>query len=42
MLSNYCKKVADKYEIKIGDVKQLISNLGNKISAVFVFRNETG
>ena len=21
MLSNYCKKVADKYEIKVGDVK---------------------
>ena len=42
MLSNYCKKVADKYEIKIGDVKRLISNLGNITSAVFVFRNETG
>ena len=21
MLSNYCKKIADKYEIKVGDVK---------------------
>ena len=28
MLSKYCKKVADKYEIKVGDVKRLIPNLG--------------
>ena len=27
MLSNYCKTIADKYKIKIGDVKKLISNL---------------
>ena len=27
MLSNYCKKIADKYEIKVGDVKNLIPNL---------------
>ena len=26
----YCKKFADKYEIKVGDVKKLIPNLGNK------------
>ena len=30
MLSNYCKKIADEYEIKVGDVKKLIPNLGNK------------
>ena len=24
------KKIADKHEIKVGDVKKLISNLGNK------------
>ena len=24
MLSKYCKKIADKYEIKVGDVKKLI------------------
>ena len=30
MLSKYCKKIADKYEIKVGDVKKLITNLGNK------------
>ena len=30
MLSNYCKKITDKYEIKVVDVKKLISHLGNK------------
>ena len=23
ILSNYCKKIADKYEIKVGDVKKV-------------------
>ena len=31
MLSKYCKKVADKYEMKIGDVKKLIPNLVTKL-----------
>ena len=31
MLSKYCKKIADKYEIKVGDVKKLIPNVGNKL-----------
>ena len=39
MLSKYCKKVADKYEIKIGDVKKLIPNLGNKTTYVVHNRN---
>ena len=39
MLSNYCKKIANKYEIKFGDVKNLIPNLGNKINYVFHYRN---
>ena len=26
ILSNYCKSIADKYEIKVGDVKKLIPN----------------
>ena len=39
MLSNYCKKITDKYEIKVGDVKKLIPNLGNKINYVAHFRN---
>ena len=39
MLSKYCKKIADKYEIKIGDVKKLIPNLGNKTNYVVHYRN---
>ena len=39
MLSKYCKKIADKYEIKIGDVKKLVSNLGNKTNYVVHYRN---
>ena len=39
MLSKYCKKIADKYEIKVGDVKQLILNLGNKTNYVVHYRN---
>ena len=30
MLSRYCEETSDKYEIKIGHVKKLISNLGDK------------
>ena len=29
ILSKYCKKIGDKYEIKVGDVKKLIPNLAN-------------
>ena len=39
MLSKYCKKTADKYEIKVGDVKKLIPNLGNKTNYVLHYRN---
>ena len=39
MLSKYCKKIADKYEIKVGDVKKLIPNLGNKTKYVVHYRN---
>ena len=39
MLSKYCKKIADKYEIKVGDVKKLISNLGNKTNYVVHYTN---
>ena len=35
MLSTYCKKFADKYDVKVGDVKKLIPNLGNKTKYVF-------
>ena len=39
MLSDYCKEIADKYEIKIGDVKKLIPNLGNKTNYVVHYKN---
>ena len=39
MLSKSSKKIADKYEIKVGDVKKLISNLGNKTNYVVHYRN---
>ena len=38
MLSKYCKKIADK-QIKFGDVKKLIPNLGNKTNYVVHYRN---
>ena len=34
MLSNDCKKITDKYEIKVGDVKNLIPNLIKKLNFV--------
>ena len=39
MLSIYCKNIADKYNIKVGDVKKLIPNLGNKTKYVLYYRN---
>ena len=39
MLSNYCKKIADKYEIKVGDIKKIIPNLGNRTRYVLHYRN---
>ena len=39
ILSKYCKKIADKYEIKVGYVKKLIPNLGNKTNYVVHYRN---
>ena len=39
MLSKYCKKIGDKYEIKVGDVKKLIPNLGNKTNYIVHYRN---
>ena len=38
-LSNYCKKIADKSEIKVGDIKKLIPNLGKKTNYVIHYRN---
>ena len=31
MLSNYCKKIADEYGIKVSDVTKLVPNLGTKL-----------
>ena len=39
MLSKYCKKIADKCEIKVSNVKKLIPNLGNKTNYVVYYRN---
>ena len=39
ILSNYRKKIVDKYEIKVGDVKTLIPNFGNKTNDVVYYRN---
>ena len=39
MLSNYCKKIADEYEIKVDDIKKLIPDLGNKTNYVVYYRN---
>ena len=38
MLSNYWKTIAVKYEMKVGDVKELIPNLGNKTNYVVHYR----
>ena len=39
MLSKYCKKIVDKYKMKVGDVKKLIPHLGNKTTYVLLSRN---
>ena len=38
-LLDYCKETADEYEIKVGDVKKLIPNLGKKTNYVFCYKN---
>ena len=39
MLSDYCKKIADEYEIKVGDVEKWIPNLCKKTNYVLYYRN---
>ena len=39
MLLAYCKKIADRYNIKVANVKKLIPNLGNKTKYVLHYRN---
>ena len=39
MFSKYCKKIGDKYEIKVGDIEKLIPDLGNKTNYVVHYKN---
>ena len=39
MLSDYYRKITNKYEIKVDDVKKLIPNLGDKTNYVVHYRN---
>ena len=39
MLSKHCKEIADKYDIKVGDVKKLIPTLRNKTKYVLHYGN---
>ena len=39
MSSDFCKKFADKYEIKVGYVRKLIPNLGSKTKYVLHYRD---
>ena len=39
MLSDYCNKIADKYGIKVGNIKKLIPTLGDKTNYVVHYKN---
>ena len=39
MPPGYCKHIADKYGIKVGNVKKLLPNLGDKTNHVVHYRN---
>ena len=39
MLSDYCKKIANEYEIKVDDVERFIPNLSNKTNYVLYYIN---
>ena len=39
MLSKYCSDIANKYGIKVGDVKKLIPNLSDKVRYVVHYKN---
>ena len=39
MLTDYCKKFADKYGITVGNVKKLIPNLGNRTNYLLHYKN---
>ena len=39
MLSDYCKKIADEYEIKVGNVMKLVPNLSDQTNYVLHCKN---
>ena len=39
MLSDYCKRIADEYGIKVGNAMKLIPNLGHKTKYIFYYKN---
>ena len=39
MLLDHCKKLADKYGIKVGDVRKFIPNLGDKTNYAGHYKN---
>ena len=39
MLSDYSKKIEDEYRIKVGNVKKLVPNLGNKTKYIVYYKN---
>ena len=38
-MSDYCKRIADKYGINVGNVKKLAPNLGGKTNYIVRYRN---
>ena len=39
MLPKYCSDIANKYGIKVGGVKKLIPNVGDKVKYVVHYKN---
>ena len=39
MLWDYCKEIVDEYGIKVGDIKKLIPDLGDKTNYLLHYRN---
>ena len=39
MLSNYCKEIVDRYNIKVGGVKKVIPNLSDKVEYIIHYKN---
>ena len=39
MLSKYCSNIANKYGIKVGEVKKLVPNLRDKVKYIVHYRN---